>query len=126
MGYRRLVKEYLRHVKMVLGTDLIEIAALTSALDKREIGELRAIAAELQRESFSQAGENPYAAAVGQMLAQGQIDLTDLARVEGVDVADETEQLSVEAFKRILRTMVAYAKPEDSEVTDVTNDPSSS
>lgn len=111
---------------MVLGTDLIEIAALTSALDKREIGELRAIAAELQRESFSQAGENPYAAAVGQMLAQGQIDLTDLARVEGVDVADETEQLSVEAFKRILRTMVAYAKPEDSDATDVTNDPSAS
>ena len=60
MGYRRLLKDYMRHIESAIGSDFVELASLTNALGKREIGELRALAAELRRESFTSTPSNNY------------------------------------------------------------------
>lgn len=51
MGYRKLLKDYIEHVRNTVGSDLVELAYYRKVLTKREIGELRAIRAELKRES---------------------------------------------------------------------------
>ena len=89
VGYRKLLKDYMAHVQGVTGTTLVELGALTHAIEKRELGELRTIAAEIKRESFNSAppeNDNPV---VHAMLTGGQISLTDLEELsDGVSEHD--------------------------------------
>ena len=96
MGYRKLLKDYMSHIEAVTGSDFVELASLTNALDKRELGELRTIAAELKRERF-----NPEASAnrdhvVRELLEQGHISLQQLANVQRFDreLADELSSVN--------------------------------
>lgn len=50
MGYRALLKRYLLHVETLAGDTYIEADASEPVLSKRDLGELRTIAAELKRE----------------------------------------------------------------------------
>ncbi len=113
MGYRKLLKGYMHHVNAVLGSDLVELAAMTNALNKRDIGELRAIAAELRRDSFSDQQENNYDHVVHEMLQDGQIKVDQLAGIDGLEVGDDNEMLSPEAFRRILLTLLELASSDN-------------
>ena len=53
MGYRRLLKDYIRHVETLTGSHLIDLAEPTQRFTGRGIGELKALAAEIRREAFS-------------------------------------------------------------------------
>lgn len=52
MGYRELLKSYMAQLRAVLGSDYVEELGEQSRLTRRELGELRTISAELNRESF--------------------------------------------------------------------------
>ena len=113
MGYRKLLKGYMQHIDAVLGSDLVELAAMTNALRRREIGELRAIAAELKRESFDDKPGTDYDRIVHFMLKTGQIRVEQLAGIDGLEVGDEDEPMSPEAFRRILLTLLEFAAEDD-------------
>ncbi len=124
MGYRRLLKSYMHHVNAVLDTDLVELAAMTNALTKRDVGELRAIAAEIKRESFSESDGATYDHVVHDMLKSGQIRVEQLAAIEGLEVGAEDETLSDDTFQRILLTLLNFAaSAEDSDEDAATREP---
>lgn len=50
MGYRALLKNYIRQVMRLCGDHHIEALAQAKALGKRELAELRLLAAEAERE----------------------------------------------------------------------------
>lgn len=58
MGYRELLKKYIRHLEVHLGDNYIEAAADVPEpiLSSRDLGELRTIAAEIFREARGDAG----------------------------------------------------------------------
>lgn len=109
MGYRRLLKDYMRHIETTIGSDVVELASLTSALGKRDIGELRAIAAELRRESYTSTPNSNYNHLVRKLLQQGRINLEQLSNIEGIDPANSDEVLTDETFQRILLTLIEYS-----------------
>jgi len=53
MGYRELLKKYIRHLEIYAGDNFIEAPNREPLLTKRDLGELRAIAAEITREDWS-------------------------------------------------------------------------
>lgn len=113
MGYRRLLKDYMRHIESAIGSDFVELASLTNALGKREIGELRALAAELRRESFTSTPSNNYNHLVHELLAEGRITLDQLDSIEGIEPATDSEDLPEEVFRRILLTITDLADSSD-------------
>lgn len=52
MGYRALLKNYIRQVTRLCGDHYIEALADAEALGKRELAELRLLAAEVEREDY--------------------------------------------------------------------------
>lgn len=52
MGYRELIKSYIRHLELVAGDNYIEQACNEAVLNKRDLGELRTLAAEVQRSAY--------------------------------------------------------------------------
>lgn len=52
MGYRALLKKYIRHLEIVTGENYIEVAATEPVLSRREIGELQTLSAEINRDAF--------------------------------------------------------------------------
>lgn len=109
MGYRKLLKDYMRHVEATIGTNLVELATLTNAMGKRDIGELRAIAAELKRDSFTARPARNYDHIVYSLLMQGKIALEQLGNIEGIDPGDDDEAMPEEKFQRILLTLVDFS-----------------
>lgn len=99
----------MRHIDAAIGTDLVELATLTNAMGKRDIGELRAIAAELKRESFTNSPKWNYNHMVHTLLLQGKITIDQLGNIEGIDPGDDNEALPEETFQRILLTLVDYS-----------------
>jgi len=112
MGYRKLLKDYMHHVADVLGSDLVELAVLTHALGKRDVGELRAIAAELKRESFDAAAPRSYDYVVRALLAQGRLDIEQLDAIIGVDHPLPDEALDEEEFREMLLNVAALVRNE--------------
>ncbi|MDA1075733.1 MAG: hypothetical protein O3A63_13370 [Proteobacteria bacterium] len=51
MGYRQLLKNYIRHLELVAGDNYIEGYAAEKILTPREISELKTIASEIFREA---------------------------------------------------------------------------
>ncbi len=105
MGYRQLLKKYMAHVDALIGNDLVEIAAITNALNKRELGELRALVAELHRDSFSQASTNQYQKIICSMVASGTIKLEQLGRIRGIEAGNESELIPEDQFRRIVASL---------------------
>ncbi len=52
MGYRELLKNYIRHLELVTGDNFIEQETPEPVLDKRELGELRTLSAEIHRDAY--------------------------------------------------------------------------
>ncbi len=52
VGYRELLKNYIRHLELVAGDNFIEQECREPVLDKRELGELRTLSAEIQRDAY--------------------------------------------------------------------------
>ena len=52
MGYRALLKNYIRHLMRVAGTNFIDEQSDAEVLSRREIAELRLLAAEVEREEY--------------------------------------------------------------------------
>jgi hypothetical protein len=52
MGYRALLKNYIRHLMRVAGTSFIDDQPESDVLGRRERAELRLLAAEVEREDF--------------------------------------------------------------------------
>lgn len=52
MGYRELLKHYIRHLELVAGENFIEQPSNEPVLNKRDLGELRTLAAEIQRDAY--------------------------------------------------------------------------
>ncbi len=52
MGYRELLKNYIRHLELVAGDNFIEHDTNEPVLGKRDLGELRTLAAEIHREAY--------------------------------------------------------------------------
>jgi hypothetical protein len=50
MGYRALLKNYIRHLLRAAGDHYLDSAGDMGALSKRDIAELRLLAAEVERE----------------------------------------------------------------------------
>jgi hypothetical protein len=57
MGYRTLLKKYIRHLEIVAGDNFVEIETREPLLTPRDLGELKTLAAEIQRESRNGRGE---------------------------------------------------------------------
>ncbi len=55
MGYRGLLKRYMSELRALLGSDYVEDLGRRERVSKRELGELRSIAAELNRQRFDEA-----------------------------------------------------------------------
>ena len=49
MGYRQLLKDYMRELQLLTGSNFVEELNACSSLDPREFSELQIIAAELNR-----------------------------------------------------------------------------
>lgn len=49
MGYRALLKKYMRHVELIAGENYVDREAGESVLSNRDLGELRTLQAELRR-----------------------------------------------------------------------------
>jgi len=58
MGYRELLKNYIRHLELVAGDNFIERETNEPVLNKRDLGELRTLAAEIHRDSYRAAEVN--------------------------------------------------------------------
>jgi hypothetical protein len=52
MGYRALLKRYIRHLELVAGDSYIEAPAREPVLTLRDLGELRTLSAEVSRDAF--------------------------------------------------------------------------
>ena len=52
MGYRELLKKYMRHLEVCFGDNYVEDLNPESSFTKRDLAELRALAAEISRESY--------------------------------------------------------------------------
>ena len=52
MGYRVLLKQYMKQLREIEGTDFVEQFAKRRTMSKRDLGELRSLAAELTREQL--------------------------------------------------------------------------
>jgi hypothetical protein len=52
MGYRELLKTYIRHLELVVGDNFIEQQCNEPVLNKRDLGELRTLAAEIHRDAY--------------------------------------------------------------------------
>ena len=52
MGYRELLKNYIRHLELVAGDNFIEQDTNEPVLGKRDLGELRTLAAEIHRDAY--------------------------------------------------------------------------
>lgn len=59
MGYRALLKNYLRHVIRVTGSLHIDAAEAGGPLSKRDLAELRLLAAEVERETYRRRRTGP-------------------------------------------------------------------
>ena len=109
MGYRNLLAVYMRHVEGVLGTNLIEVAAMTSAVSERELGELRSIAAQLRRESFDVEATPNFNHVVRSLLSDQSVTLEKLAQIDGFSPSAETDEgLTDQDFSRILLNLLAF------------------
>ena len=97
MGYRRLLKDYIRHVETLTGTHLIDLAHLTRLFNNRDVGELRTLAAELRRERYGEAPEVDYDVLVVHVLAHFGLTLHFLETV-GVD---PSKPMTSAAFNRV-------------------------
>lgn len=58
MGYRELLKNYIRHLELVTGENFIEHEGNEPVLNRRDLGELRTLAAEIQRDAYRAAEVN--------------------------------------------------------------------
>jgi hypothetical protein len=52
MGYRELLKNYIRHLELVAGDNYIETRSSEPVLSQRDLGELRTLAAEICRHAY--------------------------------------------------------------------------
>jgi hypothetical protein len=52
MGYRALIKKYIRHLELVAGDNYIEAEGNEPVLSGRDIGELRTLSAEIARDAY--------------------------------------------------------------------------
>lgn len=118
MGYRKLLKQYMAHVREVYGSDAIELAAMTNALTKRELGELRTLTAEINREAFEHAQVPNRNAIVRKLLTEGIIELDQLDLVNGIDVGPDSSQISDEAFERVLITLIRSEQQRIAQLND--------
>lgn len=53
MGYRELLKKYIRHLEIYSGDNYIEVPNKEPWLSQRDLGELRTLAAEIAREQWN-------------------------------------------------------------------------
>ena len=90
MGYRELLKKYIRHLEVHLGDNYIEAAARTPEpiLSSRDLGELRTIAAEIFREA--RGGPDPVRVAnhnyqLRILLNRHGLSVDEAARITGFD-----------------------------------------
>lgn len=113
MGYRQLLKKYIAHVNALVGDDLVEVAAITNAVNKRDLGELRALAAELQRDSYKQEFTNEYHKIIRSMVISGTINLDQLGRIRGIEAGDEAEAMAEDKFRRIVEQLVNTSQISD-------------
>jgi len=52
MGYRELLKKYILHLELTAGDHFIESESREPVLTKRDLGELRTLAAEISRDAW--------------------------------------------------------------------------
>lgn len=52
MGYRELLKHYIRHLELVAGDNFIEREGNEPVLNRRDLGELRTLASEIHRDAY--------------------------------------------------------------------------
>ncbi len=108
MGYRRLLKDYISHVEAIVGVDLIDIAALTNALNKRDIGELRTVTAELKRESFMHGLSTDHNHTIKRLLDEGKLTYPDLKHLTGIEPAsDPDDELTDERLERMIEVILS-------------------
>jgi len=58
MGYRQLLKNYIRHLLRTAGDDYIDVAGESEVLSKRDLAELRLLAAEVERDEATEDQKN--------------------------------------------------------------------
>ena len=105
MGYRELLKKYMRHVNELVGDDLIEIAAITNAMRRRELGELRTLAAENERDVLEPTDATRYRKIVRSMVDSGSFSLVQLGKVQGIETQDKPDQIPEDQFRRIVKAL---------------------
>jgi len=65
MGYRALLKNYIRHLLRAAGDHYLDSAGDLGALSKRDMAELRLLAAEVEREDNREERRDPATAMSG-------------------------------------------------------------
>jgi len=105
MGYRSLLKAYMAHVEAITSNNLVELAALTNVFNKRDLGELRTVAAELKRESFEARAPSNHNHLVREMLRAGELRLDQLDHLTGIETGAGDEQIPDEVLRRIISSL---------------------
>ena len=84
------------HINAIVGSDLVELAGLTQAFSRRELGELRTIAAELQREGYADKESTDFNHVVRALIGNGELSIDDLARAQKFDDLPDGETIDAE------------------------------
>ena len=142
MGYRRLLKSYLKHVEQLIGTSLVELSSASELFTKRDVGELNVLAAELAREQFRNRPTQDKPPDHGALLAAAirslNLSVEQAAAITALDVKTinrwcytEADQegsaptLCAEEFSRVLFALLSWhaAQPLDAEAEEKLRSP---
>jgi len=89
MGYRELLKKYILHLQLTAGDNFIDAVNPESVLNSRDLGELNALAAELNRGAYNPAertrAEN-YNSRLRVLMNQHALSPAQLAQLVGIEV----------------------------------------
>ena len=80
-------------VQNITGTTLVELGGVTKAIGKRELGELRTIAAEMKRESYTDSDHHGRVSDIHEQLISGQMSLEQLQELEQSEFNESNDNL---------------------------------
>lgn len=86
MGYRRLLKSYLQHIDQLLGNTLVHTVSESQLFNKRDVGELNGIAAEVLRETANRktTSQADYSALLAEVIRSSSLSIDQVASLSNM------------------------------------------
>ena len=127
MGYRELIKRYIRHLELVTGDNFVEASANERVLTDRDLGELRTLSAEILRDAHlaHEAGRVVnYNYRLRLLMNRYALEVEDVARLCDVEEkkvrswrtspnSDLYMPMEEEAFQAFEQTLTEWLEPSE-------------